>query len=473
MRKTKPVAVKLWLYFTLFAAVIMTMLWLMQIVLLQSFYVRMKTSDVKQTAADIAAAYGRADFELTVDRLTFRNSILVFVTDTDGSVLYSSDEHGSGGPGGFGGAGGIGAQPPRGNPRPLPEGYGEFLRRLAAGGGEVSYTDTNSRLGGKSLVYGTVHGGLVLYISTPLEPLNATTAILRTQLVYVTIASLLISLVIAFFIARKFSRPISRISEQAATLAGGGSDVTFDKGFCAELDELSATLDDTAAQLARVETLRRELLANISHDLRTPLTMIKAYSEMIRDISGEKREKREEHLAVITRESDRLSVLVDDILDLSAIQAGGDTLNRTNLNLSETVRRTLAQFAPLCERENIAVTAEVEPDQYALADEKRLTQVLYNLIGNAIAHVGADRAIAVRLSDLGGAVRFEVTDNGDGIAPEDLPLIWDRYYTSKERGGTSGLGLSIAKSVLEAHGARYGAVSAVGQGSTFWFEVRK
>jgi signal transduction histidine kinase len=435
--------VKLWLYFALFAAVLMAVLWLMQIVFLQSFYERMKTSDVKKIAATIVREYGSADFADTLDELTFRNAVLVVIRDARGEITYFSDEH-------------------NGQNRPRPQFYGG---EPLPGGGDRRF--------GKSLSYeAAIPGGGTVLISTPLEPLNATTGILRTQLLYVTAASLLISLVIAFFISRKFSRPISGISQQAARLAGGDFDVTFDKGFCAELDELSATLDDTAAQLARVETLRRELLANISHDLRTPLTMIKAYSEMIRDISGENREKREEHLSVITRETDRLAALVDDILDLSAIQAGGETLTRENLNLSETVKSTLAQFAPLFEREGVAVTAAVEPDQYALADGKRLTQVLYNLIGNALSHVGADKALSVRLADLGAWVRFEVTDNGEGIAPEDLPLIWDRYYTSKS-GAASGLGLSIAKSILEAHGARYGADSAPHLGSTFWFEIKK
>jgi signal transduction histidine kinase len=416
------------------------MLWLMQIVFLQSFYVQMKTSDVKKLAAEIVNEYGSEDFLDTLDEMTFRNAVLVIIRDNSGNVVFFSDEH-------------------RGPNR---------------GGGSFQPVQGGNRLFGKSLSYMTdfPNGGTV-EISTPLEPLNSTTDILRTQLFYVTMASLLISLIIAFFISRKFSRPITNITKQATKLSAGNFEITFEKGFCAELDELSATLDDTAEQLSRVETLRRELLANISHDLRTPLTMIKAYSEMIRDISGDKREKREEHLAVITRESDRLAALVDDILDLSSLQADGEIINAVNLNISEIVKQTLSQFAPFFERENIIAATRIEPDSYALADKKRLTQVLYNFIGNAVAHVGKDKKIVVILTDLGGAVRFEVSDNGEGIAPAELSLVWDRYYTSKESGTSSGLGLSIAKSILEAHGAKYGAVSSPGNGSTFWFEIQK
>lgn len=438
-RKALPIGVKLWLYFILFAALIMVILWLMQIVFLQSFYVQMKTSDVKKLAAEIVREYSSDSFLERLDEITFRNAVLVIIRDKSGEIVYFSDEH---------------SGPNRG------------ARFIPQAGGDRRF--------GKSFSYSAeLPDGGAVEISTPLEPLNSTTDILQTQLFYITLLSLLISLGIAFFISRKFSRPITNISAKASELAEGNFDVTFEKGFCAELDELSATLDDTAEQLSRVENLRRELLANISHDLRTPLTMIKAYSELIRDISGENRAKREEHLAVIMRETHRLATLVDDILDLSSIRADGDKLNPLNLNLSGIVKQTLVQFSPLFEKENILVIAEIEPDAYALADVKRLTQVLYNFIGNAVAHVSADKKIIVKLLDLGGSVRFEVTDNGEGIAPADLPLVWDRYFTAKEGGAASGLGLSIAKSILEAHSAKYGAVSSPGNGSTFWFEIKK
>ncbi|GHV36969.1 two-component sensor histidine kinase [Clostridia bacterium] len=460
----KSIGVKLWLYFILFAAVILTALWLMQIVFLQSFYESMKTADVKEIADTIIADYASAGFETTIDSLTFRNALLVCITDARGNVVYTSDEHGPrGGPGG-----GF---------RPLPNGYAEFLAKLAqSADGRVSYSEGSDRFDGKSLVYGAKMGGEILYISTPLEPVNSTTDILRRQLVYVTAAALFLSFIVAFFIARKFSKPVSAISEQAGRLAKGEFDVTFDKGFCSELDELSGTLDHTARELSKVEKLRRDLLANISHDLRTPLTMIKAFAEMIHDISGDNKEKREAHLAVIARESDRLTGLVNDILDISVLQSGNAVIELANVNLSGTVKSVLAQFQPICGHEGYFIHAKIEPDQYVLADEKRLTQVLYNLIGNAVNYIGDDKTLAITLSDLGGRVRFEVADHGEGIPEEELPFIWDRYYKSKEHKRAAvgtGLGLSIAKEILEAHRADFGVNSGVGVGSTFWFELRK
>lgn len=481
-RARQSIGIKLWLYFILFAAAILTALWLMQIVFLQSFYERMKTADVKAIADAILGEYGQDGFEDAVDRLTFRNAILVFLTDPQGQILYTSDEHGPG----RRGSGGPGAAAPGGPDRPgavwlrpLPADFAGFMARLSqSADGRVSYTESSGRFQGRMLIYGARLPDALLYISTPLDPVNATTEILRTQLLYVTAAALLLSLVVAFFIARRFSRPVSEISAQAAKLSKGDFDLRFGRGFCAELDALSATLGEAALELSKAEKLRRELLANISHDLRTPLTMIKAFAEMIRDISGDDRERREAHLAVIAREADRLTLLVSDIMDISVLQSGSEPLKISNFSLDNTVRSVCAQFEPLCDREGYEMRLFAEPDQYVSGDEGKLTQVLYNLIGNAINHIGTDRVIAVTLSDLGGRVRFAVEDHGEGIAETERPLIWDRYHRAasgehrREKVGT-GLGLAIVKEILESHGARYGVESHAGAGSVFWFEMAK
>lgn len=472
----KSIGVKLWLYFILFASVILIALWLLQIVFLQSFYEGMKTSSISEIANTITQHYGSEDFETTVDQITFRNSILVFLIDTDGNVIYTSDEHSRGGlgkeksPKYEGKAEGM-------LTRSLPADFDSFLSRLSeSDSGYISFTVNDDRFNSKTLVYGARLPDAVLYISTPLDPINSTTDILRTQLIYVTIAALFLSFVIAYFIARKFSKPVTAISGQAGRLANGEFNITFEKGFCSEIDELASTLDHTAHELSKVESLRRDLMANISHDLRTPLTMIKAYAEMIHDISGDNREKREAHLSVISSEADRLTNLVNDILELSVLQSGNGTVELVNLNLSDMVKKVISDFEPVFEHEGHNIKSSIEPDQYIHGDEQKLMQVFYNLIGNGMNYIGDDKTVGIRLIDLGGRVRFEVSDSGEGIPEDELPYIWDRYYKAKEhkneKTGT-GLGLSIVKSILELHGARFGVNSEVGSGSTFWFEITK
>jgi signal transduction histidine kinase len=358
----------------------------------------------------------------------------------------------------------------------LPGDYAEFSERInQSADGQVRYT-LNSGSGAKTLVLGVRLDDALLYISTPLDPLGVTIEILRRQLLYVSIVALLMGLVIAFFIARRFTRPVTAITSQAGALAEGRFPESFDKGFCSELDHLSDTLTYASRELGKVEGLRRELIANVSHDLKTPLTMIKAYSELIRDISGDNKVKREAHLGVISSEVDRLEKLVSDILSLSQAQSGSMPLDMEALDIGETVARVMARFEPLFTSEGYQFHAEIEPDQTAQADARRIEQVLYNLIGNAMNYIGGDKTVYVRVKGNSDAVRVEVSDRGEGIAEEDLPRIWERYYKAKDhvrdKAGT-GLGLSIVKGILETHRARFGVKSRTGEGSTFWFELRR
>lgn len=462
------------LFFALFATVILILLWLFQIVFLQSFYEGMKTQDIERVAESLSVQYTETNFEKYAAKAAIQNSILIHITDLDGNTLYTTDEHGprkqKGGGGGFKGMF-------QNYDRSLPSGYDTFLTQLLESeNGRISYTIGQDDFTSKVLVYGVLLDDAALYIQTSLDPVGSTVTILRTQLVYVSVVSLLLALLIAYFIARRFAKPIAQITTQAARLAHGEFPKAFDKGFCTELDELSDTLTYASSELSKVEGLRRELIANISHDLRTPLTLVKAYTEMIRDISGDNKAKREAHLQVIASETDRLTTLVNDILALSSIQSGNETYNMENLDLSDAVKKVLAQFAPLFQHEGIELRTTVEPDQYVHADVRKIEQVLYNLLGNAMNYAGDEKKIAVRVKDLGAWTRVEVTDHGRGIPEDELPLIWERYYKAKthqrQKAGT-GLGLSIVKGILEAHGARFGVDSKEGVGSTFWFELKK
>lgn len=466
----KSLGIKLWIYLSLFSAIILILIWLLQIVFLGSFYESMKIQSIRATADEIVRKYESSSFETTVDRLAYKNSILVYVTDQSGNIIYTSDEHGSrdghGVPKGFSGQ------------RPLPRDYNDFLNRLLKSENDfVSYIIQMDKFNGKSLIYGAkLSGNAVLYISTPLEPLDATTNILSIQLIYVTIILLLLGFIIAFFISKKLSKPIVKITNIAGQLAGGDYSVKFEKGDYSEIDALSDTLNYTAHELSKAENLRRELIANISHDLRTPLTMIKGYTEMIEEISGDDREKREKHLSVIKEETIRLEQLVSHILDLSVLQSGCENIQLQNINMSKTVKNILTRFEAFSEHNGYIIESYINHDQYVLADKLRIEQVLYNLIGNAINYAGEDKTVSISLSDMGGKIRFEVRDNGDGIPEEDLPYIWDRYYKSKEhtrsKAGT-GIGLSIVKSILIMHNADFGVKSEQGYGTTFWFELKK
>ena len=483
---TKSLGVKLWAYFALFAATIFAVLWLCQTVFLQTFYDHMVIRNIQAAAEQIAAQRSRADFGDWLDGLAYENSFLIFLTDAQRNVLYSTDEHSRAY------RGEAAAEDTRGNPyHPsneilnwqigagrhlnLPPDFSSFMERLnSSENGTVGYRLTD----GSTYIYGTrlstASGESILYISAALEAVGATVSILRTQLVWITGAALLFAFGIAFLISRRFARPVAALDRQARKMAEGGGLDGVERGFCSELDGLADTLYQTAAALNKAEQSRKEFLANISHDLRTPLTMIRGYAEMVRDISWEDETQRENDLAIIIRETNRLTELVNDILELTALQSRTQAAQYGEVDLSAAAQDVIRQFTPLCEQRGCVIKLELEPGQFVRGEPVQLSRVLYNLIDNAISHTGEQKAVDVLLKRVGQRVRVEIRDYGEGIPPEDIPRIWERYFTSKQRKSKrehSGLGLAISKEILLAHNAKFGVDSTLGQGSCFWFEI--
>ena len=282
------------------------------------------------------------------------------------------------------------------------------------------------------------------------------------------------TLLFAMLISHNISRPIKKMNEAAKRLALGKYDADFSVDGYQEVVELSQSLTYASEQLACTDTLQKELIANISHDLRTPLTMIIGYSEVMRDLPGE---NTPENVQVIIDETRRLSQLVNDLLDLSKLQAGSRAPNRETINITDLVRETMQRYDKLTRKDGYCVEYEFDASVEVSADRTMMLQVIYNLINNAINYTGDDKQVRVvqQITQDGTHVRLSITDNGIGIAPDQIPFIWDRYYKvdkvhRRAMIGT-GLGLSIVKQILEAHHTTYGVESKLGEGSTFWFEM--
>ncbi|MBR3994441.1 MAG: HAMP domain-containing histidine kinase [Clostridia bacterium] len=311
-----------------------------------------------------------------------------------------------------------------------------------------------------------------IIVDSVITPVNATVRTLVVMLLYISVFTLIFAIVIAFLLAKRISKPIVSMNKNARRLAKGDYSVKFESRGYAEIEELNDTMNYAAKELSKADELKNELIANVSHDLRTPLTMIIGYGEVMRDIPGE---NSPENVQAIMDEATRLSLLVNDLLDISKLQSGTSDVTKETFNLTETVRNIISRFDRLNEHGGYNIVFDASEDVYINADERRISQVVYNLITNAINYTGCDRKVIVKQKELSGKVRIEVTDNGEGIAKEDLPYIWNRYYRIDKKHiravvGT-GLGLSIVKTVLESHGAVYGVDSTPGVGSTFWFEL--
>lgn len=316
-----------------------------------------------------------------------------------------------------------------------------------------------------------------IFIYSYAEPIGTTLSIANSLFLISANIILIGACVISIMISSHIANPLVKISRNADRLITGNFSMEL-KG-CAydEVATLTANLNAASNEIAKTETLRKDLMANVSHDLRTPLTMIKAYAEMIRDLSGDNPEKREKHLQVIIDETDRLTLLVSDILDLSKLESGVSTLNCTTFDFSQHLEDLMSRFSMLDDMKDYHVLPEIEAGITVNADQQKLEQVVYNLVNNAINYIGDDREVKVRLfRKENGIARFEVADRGVGIPEEQLPYIWDRYYkversqNHKRTIKGTGLGLSIVKGILINHGFAYGCDSVVDEGSCFWFE---
>lgn len=312
-----------------------------------------------------------------------------------------------------------------------------------------------------------------LYVCKSVEMMKSVISELRIRTVTMAFFVFIVAFAASIAISGYLTKPINELTEKARRLAHGDWEVDFHGAeYGAEMVELADSLNYARDEISKADKLQKELIANVSHDFKTPLTMIKAYASMIKEISGDVPEKREKHAQVIIDESDRLTSLVNDLLDLSKMQSGIQELKYNLFDLSAYIDDVLKRFDYLKETGGYTFELDVEEGLYIVADELKIGQVLYNLIGNAVNYTGEDKTVEILLKKEEKCIRFAVTDTGKGIKPEEMSTIWDRYYRSAEahkrlvRG--TGLGLSIVKTILEKHGFVFGVESVLGKGSTFY-----
>ena len=475
---------KMFSYLTVFTGFVLGLLWLFQIVLLNDIYQMVKLRQI-QAASEVlskSADMQYDDMQNVCNRMALERDICVSVYKIEktanifGEPVSIARQY-------------IEAHNVPGcyihsmNDERCTEIYkktifsetGEYMETISFPWANASDTVISSRLAQASS--GEVE--YLMILNSSLSPVNTTTVdTLMTLLMWITVMLLTGAMIAAVIISKKVTEPIVGMSESAKILAKGNYEAKFSGGEFSELAELGDTLNYAAKELSKIDTLRKELIANISHDLRTPLTMIAGYSEVMRDIPGE---MSPENMQIVIDETNRLSSLVNDILDVSRMESGTQKLNYSEFSLTSAVEETIARYRKLKEKDGYEIVFEFDCDVTVKADKIRILQVLYNLISNAINYTGDDKKIFVSQTFIGeGAddkksVRIEIEDTGDGIGDDVLPLVWDRYFkvdkVHKRAAVGTGLGLSIVKKILTAHDARFGVLNTVGKGCVFWFEL--
>lgn len=485
-RKNNKISIKWRIFLSLvaFAFVILAVLWILQIGCLEKIYRSIKIKTVEKSAAAVSSNIDNENLSELVNGLSQQNNICITVMDMSGNIYADSDilpdcvihkmssetkimlcvqAYMSGGKyleyyersnfinhnyqGGK-------YQNPTNGQIPQDEGMAETMIYV------LIKADCNDPAEKKAII-----------INSSIMPVAATVSTLKTQLIWVSAIMIVTALIVALILSRHVSKPIEKLNDSAKVLAAGNYDVSFDNSGYKEIGELADTLNCAAAELSKVETLRRELIANVSHDLRTPITMISGYSEVMRDIPNE---NTPENLQVIIGEANRLTILVNDMLDLSKLQSGMQKLNTETLELTVLIREIVMRFEKMTSHLGFSFEMLLTDRVYVNADRVKLSQVIYNIISNAVNYSTDDKRITIKESVENGVVKVAVTDRGCGISEEGLKYIWQRYYKDEYHNrpvAGTGLGLSIVKSVLDMHGAKYGAESKLGEGSTFWFSL--
>lgn len=465
---------RVWLAFFLLALGIVLFIGVLQVGLIRPYYrnakirtVQTVTNNIQSDLIDKGTVSGINDaLQEAVD-----NNACVVIYNDSGSLIYRADSLGTGCI--FNGESSLPAELATVDDRIA----------LLEDGTDYSHNLTNTVTGQEMIVYGRriadVLGNYYIFINSPLEPVDSVVSFFSTQYVMYMLLALAGASLLAFYIARRITKPIVDMKLQAQKLAKADYSASFNGGEFTETKELASTLNGANDMIRKTDELRRDLMANVSHDIRTPLTNIKAYAEMVRDVSGDDPQKREKHLNVIIRETDYMNNLVNDMSELSRMQSGTSELHMANMDMALKIREILEMDAPLIESGKLKIVAEIPDTLTVYADETKIGQVIANYLSNAIKHTPAGGTIYVRASMLKDeeTLHFEVQDEGEGISPEELPLIWNRYQKSSRTFSrtltSTGLGLAIVKAIADVHHGTCGAESEPGKGSTFWFELKE
>ena len=445
-------------YLIVFSISILLLLWLVQIVFFKIYYEKYQINYMNELVEKIINIDNTNVIE-SMDDITLDNNICLEYIDYYGNTYYYNNKISS---------------CLLGHNKIIDKELTTFKQSVE----ETSFQKILNPLNNSvSLLYGIKQGNGYIFLFTSLEDIGTTTSLIKNQLIYVTLLAILFSIVIAMFLSRRIAKPISDMTKNAKILADGNYDVEFTTTGIKEIDELANTLNYLEQEVSKTDESRRDLMANVSHDLKTPLTMIKAYAEMIRDITLDNKEKTKENLNVIIDETDRLNILVNDILELSKLQNNQETLNIEKFDIVELISDILKRYQIIKETENYNLILESPQSIIVKADKKRISQVIYNLINNAINYTGDDLKVTIRITENQKDCKIEIIDTGKGIDEKDLPNIWNRYYKKEKNHkrnvvGT-GLGLSIVKNILEQHNFKYGVNSIKNKGTTFYFQIKK
>ena len=457
MMKNK-LSTKIFIYLAIFSLFILLFLFFFQVIFINTFYEWTKTRTIKSLANDILITENDISLYDKLNRISYEENVCIELTNSNGDNLYSTYTNNC-------------------NLR------SKTIKRnfINSNKKTKTYNLINNFTKEKSIMAATrLSNNLYIFISTSLIPLDSTINIIEQQLIVVSVVVLVLSIVVAYFISKILSDPITKISKAAKLISKGKLKTKFETtSDIKELVDLTNALNDMKDELSKTEELQKDLMANVSHDLKTPLTMIKAYAELILDININDKEKCVNNLNIIIEEVNRLNSLVNDILALTKVENELDKLDISEFDLIKLIERIVKQHNIYVIKDGYSIEFIHDNISKLLinADKKKIEQVIYNLLNNALNYTGDDKKVIIKVVENDKDYTVMVIDSGKGIDKSELDHIFDRYYRSKKNHkryiyGT-GLGLSIVKNIFLLHNYEYGVKSTKNKGTTFYFKIKK
>lgn len=441
-----------------FIGLMLALILFLQTTFLDGTYKNNKIAYLKDTAALIDEGIQNDDILSVLEDISFSNEVCVrVITDAVGFTTYQDASSCA-----------------------LGKLSSKQLNKIATttfdNGGEALF-DNNSSYLKNVYIYSKLSKvndeNVLIMLSTSIVPLQSTIDTMYDQFNIIIIVVVIATILLALCLSSLIVKPIKKIEMEATNLPSGKYDHKLVKTDAREIENLNNTLARANEEIIKADVARKELIGNVSHDLRTPLTMIVGYGEMIRDFPEE---NNAENINVIINEAKRLSTLVDDLLDLSKVESGKIEFHNKDIKISDLLESVYDQFEPYCKANNIELVLSVEDDVVVSVDDNRLKQVLHNFMSNALNYNDAkDTKIIIGEEKVDGAYRIYVYDNGSGVKEEDKDKIWNRYYkVDKEHKRShigSGIGLSLCKDILDKMGYEYGVDSVYKEYSKFYFDI--
>ena len=451
--------------FVAFALLLISFLWTLMSFFISTYYASLRSQEVMRTAAAIETHYKSdfAHFDTFARDTAGTNGIYIQIDSLDGTLIYD-------------GTSGIK------DTELFAEDISTIRERLQSSPLESvtatrmsSSKDDNARFLYAAHISRLGMNPDTLFIIAPLHPDPVTIRIVRNMIAYISAIVLIAAFLLAYALSNRIASPIENLTKSATELSKGNYNVKFDGSAFTETKELARALNTASYEMEKTDFYQREIIANVSHDLKTPLTMIRSYAEKIIDISGNNPEKRNADLHIIISETERLNRLVTDMMSVSNLQSNNVELHKETFDIVEAAEDVYESFMVLNSSGGFDIRFHPCRPTFVVGDRSRIMQVMSNFVSNAVKYAGEDKFIDIQVVRSGRKVTFHCIDHGVGIPSDEISHVWDKYYRTSanhERAieGT-GLGLAIVKGILTLHSARYGVESEEGKGSDFWFAM--